>query len=341
MSSDVFFFGSGFSKSLRNNYPTLKELSNYIKREFQSEKESVNLHFKNEVPSKFHDDFETLLTYLSSNLPYKTPVQVSADEALYKDITSKLAKYFKQLRNDSNIDANEQYIKQFAKYILYNQCPCITLNYDLILEDILYKNTLLGYQESNDNYSVFYKIPIINLENRVPNGYGRIAGNEIDPRRNKMPEIIKLHGSINWLYSGLSMSDPVYSETGNEADYLKSGLINFIVPPVLDKQSQYNNVIIKSLWTKAFNAIENARNIYIYGFSFPQTDYSIRFLFQSALRNNHNYKIYVINTDSNIENLQSYYTEIFGENNCDFSCCVRNNQLRELLNILKESRNDL
>lgn len=340
MSSDVFFFGSGFSKSLINNYPTLNELSNYIKSKFQYEKESVQKHFVHEVPSKFHDNIETLLTYLSSNLPYKTPVQVSADEALYKDITSKLAKYFKQLRTDYNIDANEPYIKQFAQYILENKCPCITLNYDLMLEDILHKNTSTEYQESNDNFSVFYKMPIINLKNRVPDGYGRLAGTKTDINRINMPEIIKLHGSINWLYSGLSMSDPVYSETGDEDDYLKSGLINFIVPPVLDKQSQYNNVIIKSLWTKAFNAIEKARNIYIYGFSFPQTDYSIRFLFQSALRNNPYYKIYVVNIDSNLEALKSHYIEIFGEHNCNFDCCVGNNQLGALINILQGGQND-
>lgn len=340
MSSDVFFFGSGFSKSLINNYPTLNELSNYIKSKFQYEKESVQKHFVHEVPSKFHDNIETLLTYLSSNLPYKTPVQVSADEALYKDITSKLAKYFKQLRSDYNIDANEPYIKQFAQYILENKCPCITLNYDLMLEDILHKNTSTEYQESNDNFSVFYKMPIINLKNRVPDGYGRLAGTKTDINRINMPEIIKLHGSINWLYSGLSMSDPVYSETGDEDDYLKSGLINFIVPPVLDKQSQYNNVIIKSLWTKAFNAIEKARNIYIYGFSFPQTDYSIRFLFQSALRNNPYYKIYVVNIDSNLEALKSHYIEIFGEHNCNFDCCVGNNQLGALINILQGGQND-
>lgn len=338
MSSDVFFFGSGFSKSLINSYPTLNELSNYIKSEFQYEKKSVQKHFVHEVPSKFHDNIETLLTYLSSNLPYKTSVQVSADEALYKDITSKLAKYFKQLRNDYNIDTNEQSIKQFAKYILNNKCPCITLNYDLILEDILYKNTSSAYQDSNRNFSIFYKIPITNLNNRIPVSYGKFAGAYTDFTRDKMPEIIKLHGSINWLYSGLSMSDPVYSETGDEADYLKSGLINFIVPPVLDKQSQYNNVIIKSLWTKAFNAIENARNIYIYGFSFPQTDYSIRFLFQSALRNNPFCKIYVVNIDSNLEALKSHYIEIFGGNNCNFSCCVGNNQLGALLNILQGGR---
>lgn len=183
-------------------------------------------------------------------------------------------------------------------------------------------------------------MPIINLKNRVPDGYGRLAGTKTDINRINMPEIIKLHGSINWLYSGLSMSDPVYSETGDEDDYLKSGLINFIVPPVLDKQSQYNNVIIKSLWTKAFNAIEKARNIYIYGFSFPQTDYSIRFLFQSALRNNPYYKIYVVNIDSNLEALKSHYIEIFGEHNCNFDCCVGNNQLGALINILQGGQND-
>ena len=90
MNKDIFFFGSGFLESLINSYPTLSDLSKYIIEKISYEKESIKKHFKDEVPYKFQDNVEDLLTYLSSNLPYKTNVQISADEALYKDITSKL-----------------------------------------------------------------------------------------------------------------------------------------------------------------------------------------------------------------------------------------------------------
>ena len=340
MGEDIFFFGSGFSKSLIPQYPTLRELSKYIKNELCYEKGSVKEHFQNEVPNKFHNDIETLLAYLSSKLPYKTDVQISMDEALYKDITSKIAKYFYDLRKQLKVDYNENNIKEFAKYILDNKITCITLNYDLILEDLLYKNTPETYQQYNKNYSVFYKIPITELANRIPDGGsgGAFSDYEKDDDRTEILEIIKLHGSINWLSSGQT-NDPIYCETETEQEqkkeYLKTDLNTFIVPPVLDKQSQYNNIILRALWKKAFNTLRTANNIYIYGFSFPLTDFSIKFLFQSALKNNNHYKIYIINTNTNLDNLKNRYFDVFEEDKCDFSCCVEKNQLNTLLGLLK------
>lgn len=335
MINDIFFFGSGFSKSLNSEYPTLNELSKYIKDELWRNQDSISQHFCHEVPLKFHDNIETLLTYLSSNLPYKSEVQISSDETLYKYITSMLATYFYNLKNDNSI-GNDNNVQKLAKYILDNKCICITLNYDLVLEELLYKNTSKEYKDANINYSIFYKIPIMDLFDRIPYGYFGFGNDNYDYNRTKMPEIIKLHGSINWLSAKISNTDLLYSETGREADYLKSDLNAFIIPPVLDKQSQYNNTILRTLWKHAFNAIENAKNIYIYGFSFPETDYSIKFLFQSALRNNNNYKIYVVNTYNSLNEIKSRYCNIFGENNCDFSCCAEDDQLNLLLNILNE-----
>ncbi|HDZ5157561.1 TPA: hypothetical protein RTH57_001715, partial [Campylobacter jejuni] len=78
-----------------------------------------------------------------------------------------------------------------------------------------------------------------------------------------------------------------------------------------------------------------AKNIYIYGFSFPLTDLSVVYLFKSALHlNKQDYKIYVINTESNIEDKKKRYNEIFGEGKCNFSFCCSDNleKLAEHLN---------
>ncbi|HED6595095.1 hypothetical protein [Campylobacter coli] len=58
-----------------------------------------------------------------------------------------------------------------------------------------------------------------------------------------------------------------------------------IIPPILDKTSNYNHIEMQSLWRKVFKAIQKAKNIYIYGFSFPITDLSVVYLFKSALQN--------------------------------------------------------
>ena len=99
------------------------------------------------------------------------------------------------------------------------------MNYDLVLEDLLYKNTPKEYQRSNPNYSVFYKIPITELNNRVSNNFS-LPLYEKDLNKSKMPEIIKLHGSINWLYTRQSISDSIYSSMNDEDEYLKSLLFH-------------------------------------------------------------------------------------------------------------------
>ena len=84
MSNDVFFLGSGFSKAIDNNYPILSELSKEIQNNLSTEKKSVGIHYREEIPTQYKSNIETLLTFLSSKLPYKTAVQNLADETLYK-----------------------------------------------------------------------------------------------------------------------------------------------------------------------------------------------------------------------------------------------------------------
>ncbi|HEH4458971.1 TPA: hypothetical protein SG266_001000, partial [Campylobacter coli] len=108
-------------------------------------------------------------------------------------------------------------------------------------------------------------------------------------------------------------------------DELFVDLKPLIIPPILDKTNNYNHILLRSLWKKAFKAIQKAKNIYIYGFSFPVTDLSVVYLFKSALQNKQDYKIYVINTKSNIDDKKKRYNEIFGEGKCDFSFCCDDN----------------
>ena len=79
------------------------------------------------------------------------------------------------------------------------------------------------------------------------------------------------------------------------------------------------------------------KNIYIYGFSFPETDLSVFYLFKSALNLNKNdYKIYVVNTESNIKKTKKRYNEIFSEDKCDFSFCCSDN-LKKLAEHFKKN----
>lgn len=317
---DVFFFGAGFSKSLNNSYPTLAELSNYFLEN--------GFIYKNEKIYK--DNLEQLLTYLITPLPFKTKEDILRDEASYLEKINKISKFFIKLLETKEIYKNNKYILNLSQYINDNKCTCITLNYDLLLEEILFLTHENSYQDI-DSYDVFYKIPIKQIDERKntkSNNYGFNFYQGNFNMNNNFVEIIKLHGSINWYCDQAYSNSQIYSfmeKVDRYKDELFVDLKPLIIPPILDKTNNYNHILLRSLWKKAFKAIQKAKNIYIYGFSFPITDLSVVYLFKSALQNKQDYKIYVINTKSNIDDKKKRYNEIFGEGKCDFSFCCDDN----------------
>ncbi|EAI6362187.1 hypothetical protein CDX27_05930 [Campylobacter coli] len=312
---DVFFFGAGFSKSLNNSYPTLAELSNYfLENGFIYENEKI-----------YKDNLEQLLTYLITPLPFKTREDILRDEASYLEKINKISKFFIELLKTKEIDKNNKYILNLSQYINDNKCTCITLNYDLLLEEILFLTHKI------DSYDVFYKIPIKQIDERKntkSNNYGFNFYQGDFNINNNFVEIIKLHGSINWYCDQAYSNSQIYSfmeKVDRYKDELFVDLKPLIIPPILDKTNNYNHILLRSLWKKAFKAIQKAKNIYIYGFSFPITDLSVVYLFKSALQNKQDYKIYVINTKRDIDDKKKRYKEIFGEEKCDFSFCCDDN----------------
>ncbi|ECP9225457.1 TPA: SIR2 family protein [Campylobacter jejuni] len=336
-SNDIFFFGAGFSKSLISSYPTLAELSEYfLKNKFIKKHEEI-----------YKDNLEQLLTYLITPLPFKTKEDILKDEASYIEKIDKINNYFMELRGNTTIDRNNKDILILSKYINENRCICITLNYDLLLEEMLFLT------KEYESYDAFYRIPIKQINGRMKNNLNSYQNNYPYIVDDNSAEIIKLHGSINWYCDQAYSNSPIYSHSAKKINIFSSyftiapykdelfiDLKPLIIPPILDKTNNYNHILLQSLWRKAFKAIQNAKNIYIYGFSFPMTDLSAVYLFQSALRLNENdYKIYIVNTESNIENKKKRYGEIFSEGKCDFSFCCSDNleKLTEHLKKLSEN----
>lgn len=314
---DVFFFGAGFSKSLNNSYPTLAELSNYfLENGFIYENEKI-----------YKDNLEQLLTYLITPLPFKTREEILRDEASYLEKINKISKFFIELLETKEIDKNNKYILNLSQYINDNKCTCITLNYDLLLEEMLFST--LDKKVSKDNvYNIFYKMPIKEINERKEteqNAFSNFFQSNLDNGRKNSTEIIKLHGSINWYCDQIYKNSQIYFSEYENNTYLKEDLRALIIPPILDKTNNYNHIVMQSLWKRAYEAIKNAKNIYIYGFSFPVTDLSVVYLFKSALQNKQDYKIYVINTKNHIDDKKKRYNEIFGEGKCDFSFCCNDN----------------
>ena len=332
-SRNVFFFGAGFSKSINSAYPTLHELSTEINNSYQTETSFIANYLHSEISEKHKENIEKLLTYLSADLPYKTSVQSFTDKALYKDISNKIATYFNNKPQCTDLNNYSTEISQFMNFILDDRSTCITLNYDILLEQLL--NLCASIKNKRIDFIDLYNAPLTELN---PAGNIQVWGMG-DPEpisRDCLPDIIKLHGSINWGNTE-NNGNLIYHIKDGDEDYRKSHLQTYIIPPVLDKTIFYSNHVLKAIWQRAYEKLSNAKNIYIYGFSFPETDYSIRFLFQSALRNNTDCKVYVVNRAENLPELRSRYEKIFSPIQCNFECCKDGMQMRCLMQTISNN----
>lgn len=317
MANKVFFLGAGFSKAVRSCYPLMDELTQQVFERL--EKESVRKHL-DEIPPLVKQNIESLLTYLSTDSPWKTDATKYENKALYSAIVEILSDIFLELakREQSGVygpyDIGGNLAIKISKHLEdYN---FITLNYDLLLEQMLLRIIREETGYDGISHQNFYSYPMSWIGSRSHSGSFGFASYE---KETTLPKILKLHGSVNWFWAGTGPSDILYYRnwTRNEKDNITMGLKPYIIPPVLDKSSFYNHIAIHEIWRQAEELLSNADEIYIVGFSFPQTDSSVKYLFQSALRK-HQPKIYVVNADTK-KHLQINYKPVFGDIPIDYT----------------------
>lgn len=325
--SIVYLLGSGFSKAIHPEMPTLTELSEIVCEKFKDE--------LNEFPlSKYKDNFEELLTYLYTEHPWKNISTVHRDKALYYEVSS----YIREIISDkqfgySNGDNTEVITKLINKWNIDNDF-IISFNYDTLVESYLNEMRKI-YSNSNQLISI-WRIPVVNFKNRI----GKETRGDYIVRS---PSLVKLHGSINWYiygditnnYSEIYYDDDIFRHPIVIPDYYvidtheHTGLIPFIIPPVMDKSIFYKNTMLKKLWDDAHRALNNASKVVIIGYSIPQTDYSSQMLLRSAIKDDT--EIVIVNTDIRDE-FKKRMKDIFGDKiKDDFKYCS-DNALIEYIN---------
>jgi hypothetical protein len=317
-----------------DNYPTLSELSKEITEKLSGKDSTIN-HYTHEILTPLKDNFEHLLTYLSSDLPWKSEEQIYTDRALYSKISDTIVSIFNEKARFTikrRQEIYEVYRNLFNFFSKNDQnVDFISLNYDLLLEIILdysFKNKGGKFDENDQIVSTrMYQFAMSWILSRSAPRHGP------DVRRTN-PRIVKLHGSINWFWTGTSASETIYCKIlhkGEEEENIDAGLTPYIIPPVMDKNVFYNHTIIKSLWKKAKELLYNADEIYIIGFSFPQTDISVRFLFQSSLEGKQP-NIYVVNKVDEVLKASLYqnYAQIFVGHNINYDFCKDDDVIKEL-----------
>ena len=130
--------------------------------------------------------------------------------------------------------------------------------------------------------------------------------------------LYKLHGSISWYKSADESSfSPIYGVSGENPMFDVDGKLvgdlklvgdkrRFIVPPVLDKSTLLSHESICNLWWQAKRyALRGASNLYVIGYSLPETDIAMQTLLWEGRRSEqgdplNKIRLYVVDIDKKV-----------------------------------------
>lgn len=298
----VFVLGAGVSRAIAN-YPIASELSekihaiametsedsflkvwevleNIFKRNIDSlgvsgceHPEPIDIEFLStiiELNIKKHYEYiekSTRPAYCS--VPYIEGVKYSELERAQRFIKKSLIYLLSPF--NSNIKLDEQIGKLFVDYLNKGD-TIITFNYDVLMESLLWQQKLWS---PKDGYVI----------GKLPDKYLKLKG----IKRNTSIELIKLHGSINWiqrereieivlndLNNQQSLFDGVHISEYYHPDINKVNLETVLVIPSYLKF--FNKAYELELLKKSVDVIKDADKIYIIGYSIPDADTTANFL---------------------------------------------------------------
>lgn len=287
---DVFVLGSGFSNAIEPKMPTLKELTKEVRERLS--KSGVLLP----VPlvdidnrgRELEENIELWLTYLSQDQPWLHESFNQGNQALASRMRLEIGKV---IRTHSSTWQKQMPLWLESLIKQWSECrvEVITLNYDTLVEraanKVLDPNLNSG---SGVLPSQLYPPLFSNIRSRV--------ANIPSPEPTQSFTYLKLHGSVNWHYSG---RQNFYGETIYYSDISAWGLNKsdaesqsllcsedkdiLLIPPVLEKTTFFNNETVRMLWQKASEALDQARRVFVIGYSLPASDLGMRFFLKKSL----------------------------------------------------------
>jgi NAD-dependent SIR2 family protein deacetylase len=309
---DVFLLGAGASKDaggplnvdfLNDKYLDEQlKIKNVLSKENLKRFERIRRIAKQIFP--YTNDIESLLNGSSSAL-FLGLMQEGELEKLW-DIHTALEKeiewyilqiIYLSLKPDMN---NHDIIKRHHRF--YNRLEkgdcVITLNYDLIPDhSLITKKGGLDY--GLDPTQLNFSLEPFNCSSGIP--------------------LYKLHGSMNWLIcSNIACGkisifyDKVaqYAEDPDSNRYWHcnscgQALHRVIVPPRWDKEKLYSHAL-NNIWHSASSSLLKANNLYVIGYSLPESDIYVKYLVTSAMHYNPQLKLCLIEPTDKIHKRYKY-----------------------------------
>ena len=324
---DVFILGAGFSKAINSQMPIMSELTDLVSRKLESSEIRLPPPLKdpeNNSGREIKKNIELWMTFLSESQPWiETPFNQAN-----RSITGFIRRYIRDVIDERtwnsmrpiDVIANDsqtrpEWLSNLIEEWDRRRASVITLNYDTLVERAAESDLGLHIQSL---YPPFFS----DIRSRDAVLIGSEARNTFS--------FFKLHGSINWHYSGREdfFGEPIYysdispwgprrSEIESEAILSSRDKEPLIIPPVMEKGTYFNNESIRRLWREASMALEGATRVFVIGYSLPQSDLGMQFFLKQSLPME-GIHWYIVNTDRTLVPQYQELLEPYQVANCDY-----------------------
>lgn len=247
------------------------------------------LQLTGDVLDSFDNDLEQWLSYLSIDQPWLDASENLANRAMFLRASSAVRDAILESETAATSNSYPTWLERLVISWCATGATVVTFNYDLLIERVVTELQL------TQSWVDLYRVPLsdrsTNLIAGMTFGIGAPPGKTLG--------LIKLHGSINWGYSGSSEtpgeaiqllpSDHRWSEIKRQEQPLPRylGLYDdlepMIVPPTGTKSAYYSSAGLRAQWRRAAEAMTHASSVTIIGYSFPPTDLAARHFFAGNL----------------------------------------------------------
>lgn len=266
-SHPLILLGSGFSKAINDVMPTLNQLSHQIFT-------MLNLDLK--LLTGF-SNFEEWMSYLSVDQPWLDDESNLENRVMFGRVRNAVNQAIVTSEHSTLATAYPSWLARLILSWSAQAADVVTLNYDLLVE------RMCVVLRRTSSWFDLYQLPI--TERTEPGMLGR------EGLGHSTLKLYKLHGSTNWGYGGdlAPDSDPIVmiNDGGTWKPPVEgfrpfnklprySDLVPLVIPPTVSKNPYYSRRSLRAQWNLASNALREARDIVIMGYSFPATDLAMK-----------------------------------------------------------------
>ena len=299
MGKTVYFLGAGATKDVCENAPLNNDLLEKALRDFAGSSEAEQIEnfikelFKRRKNPPKDNQIWNLLDYViqqgkSASPEYNLEKVSDIRDSLIKLVIKEFKKSLPNVYADS--------YKKFASRAGHESSAIISTNYDILID-----NALAEIDSHNYGAKIRYSIPedgpkLFNSEEEYyPNGFNRPAEQQQKNLNNGEVRLLKIHGSLNWLYCRKCKEvDLTIKKGGTEKLLTSIGVtcINksctnkyepLLITPTMFKN--YENRFIREIWDLAEISLIESENLIFIGYSLKDEDFQIRCLLMKALLN--------------------------------------------------------